>query len=214
MKRISLLCLLQAFSALAFADQAALTGWTGGTTVTAAGNDQIYGWFFDIGGSGVNVTALGVSDYDNNGLSVSHDVGIYRVSDLTLLASATVPAGLGTTPLSGFRYGTLSSAISLAPGSYVIIMTMPADNGDRQVYFADGGSVTTASPVTYVNSTISAGSALAYPPPGCTGCFKEGVFGPNFRFVVPTTGVPEPSAALWTASSVAVAALLRRRRRV
>ncbi|MBS1833530.1 MAG: hypothetical protein JST65_12475, partial [Acidobacteria bacterium] len=52
MKRLFLLCLLQAFSALAFADQAALTGWTGGTAVTANGNDQIYGWFFDIGGSG------------------------------------------------------------------------------------------------------------------------------------------------------------------
>ena len=147
MKRIFLLCLLQAFSVLAFADQVALTGWTGGT-MSSGGIRQRAGWFFDIGGSGVNVTALGVGDYDNDGLGFSHDVGIFRVSDQALLASATVPAGTGTTLLSAFRYATLSSAINLAPGSYVIIMTVPTRNRDFQTYTVDSGSITTASPVT------------------------------------------------------------------
>ncbi|MBS1831766.1 MAG: hypothetical protein JST65_03585 [Acidobacteria bacterium] len=214
MKQIFLLCLLQAFSALAFADQVALTGWTGGI-VTTFGDDTQCGWFFNIGGSGVNVTTLGVGDYQSNGLSISHDVGIFRVSDQSLLASATVPAGTGATLLSGFRYATLSSAINLAPGSYVIVMTMPSRNTDLQYFGATTGSVMMASPVTYVTSLISGGSGLGYPPAGaCIGCAKEGIFGPNFQFVPLTTGVPEPSAAaLWTASGVASALLLRRRRR-
>ncbi|MBS1831765.1 MAG: hypothetical protein JST65_03580 [Acidobacteria bacterium] len=210
MKRIVVFCLFQAFVSLAFADQVALTGWTGGLASSSAG-DQLYAWRFDIGGSGVNVTALGVGDYDNNGLSISHDVGIFRVSDQAVLASATLPDGTGTTLLSGFRYLTLTSAISLAPGSYVIVMTMPAFNADWQ--YIKTNTVTTTSPVTYLDSVLGVGSGLGYPSGGCTGCLNEGIFGPNFQFVVPTTGVPEPSAAaLWTASGVASALLLRRRR--
>ena len=72
----------------------ALQSFSGGFLATS-GSDQLYGWEFNVLSS-VNVTALGVGDNNNpTGLSISHDVGIYRVSDQTLLTLTTVPAGNG-----------------------------------------------------------------------------------------------------------------------
>jgi hypothetical protein len=169
----------------AIADTIALTDFSGGF-LTTSGGDQLYGWFFDLSAP-IDITALGVGDSGGAALAVSHDVGIFAVSDQTLLLSATVPAGSGATLLDGFRYVSATPAI-LPAGDYVIVMTMPDDNADLQS--VGNASETTSAPVTYVDSAFDSGSSLAFPTE--PGLFAIGLFGPNFTYTT-TAAIPETS---------------------
>lgn len=167
----------------------ALTGWTGGSLATS-GSDQLYGWIFDVN-TAVNVTALGAFDDDLDGNAVAHDVGIFRASDQSLVASTTIGSGSPGFLDGAFRYVPVSS-FALQVGRYVIAMTMPGANADTQVIVADLGSVTTAPEIGYVTSAFDAGSSLNFPDSGLNGIFAEGMFGPNFEFQA-AAQVPEPS---------------------
>jgi hypothetical protein len=92
--------LFLSISSLAKADTVALTSITGGILATS-GTDQLYGWIFTAN-SPITVTSLGVFDFGSNGLSVSHDVGIFDDTTRALLGSTTVPAGTGGTLIDGF----------------------------------------------------------------------------------------------------------------
>ena len=182
----------------------ALTGWTGGGGATS-GSDQLYGWLFHVN-SAVSVSALGVQDTGSDGLAVAHDVGIFRSSDQSLLASATVGAGVVGTLDAGFRYATLGSPTLLAVGDYAIVMTMPSGNADTQIIQATG--VTTVPEITWINSAFDGGSSLAYPTD--IGAFRIGMFGPNFEFAA--AAVPEPETyALMLAGLGALGFVARRR---
>jgi hypothetical protein len=172
-------------SGRAIADTIALTDFSGGFLANS-GSDQLYGWFFDLSAP-IDVTALGVGDSGGEALAVSHDVGIFAVSDQTLLLSAAVPAGSGGTLLDGFRYASVSPSI-LPAGDYVIVMTMPALNADLQSI--GNASETTSAPVTYVDSAFDSGSSLAFPTG--SGVFAIGLFGPNFTYTT-TAAIPETS---------------------
>jgi hypothetical protein len=187
------------------ADSIALSSFTGGTLATS-GSDQLYGWQFSLSSS-VDVTALGVFDSGSDGLSISHDVGIFRLSDQALLTSATVPAGTSGFLDSGFRFVSLGSDVSLAAGDYVIAMTMPVQNADTQAIQVS--SLTTTSPVTYVDSRFDGGLTLAFPT--IKGAFAPGMFGPNFEFT--GAAVPEPSTLVMALAPIATALGLMLRRR-
>ncbi|MCP5313274.1 MAG: PEP-CTERM sorting domain-containing protein [Chromatiaceae bacterium] len=161
----------------------ALTSFSGGINATS-GSDQLYGWVFDVN-SAVNVTALGAFDDDLDGMAVSHDIGIFRVSDQTLVASTTLGAGTGGFLDGDFRYGTLSSDVLLSVGRYQILMTMPSGNADLQSI--TNTVVSTAAEIDYVTSAFDEGSSLHYVT--SWGAFAEGMFGPNFQF---DAAVPEP----------------------
>jgi hypothetical protein len=180
--------LLLSFSTLASADISALNSFAGGINASS-GSDQLYGWVFTVNAP-ITVTALGVYDFTGNGLTVSHDVGIFKQSDQSLVGSTTVPAGTVGTLIDNFRYESVNP-FSLTQGdNYVIAMTMPVRNGDLQS-IADT-SVVTASQITWVTSAFDYGSSLAFPNPGNNGIFTEGMFGPNFTFET-TSVTPEPA---------------------
>lgn len=182
----------------------ALQSFSGGFNATS-GSDQLYGWIFDVNTT-IDVTALGVGDTGSDGLAISHDVGIYRESDQTLLASLTVPSGTSGTLLSGFRYSLLGSSVQLSPDRYVIVMTMPVFNGDTQSI--GNTTVGTAAEISYVTSAFDGGATLHFPSPTFNGSFAEGMFGPNFLFEA--AAVPEPASLLLIGSGV-VGLLVRRR---
>jgi hypothetical protein len=206
LKVLLLFALILATAVSAHAGTIALTGWSGGIEASAGG-DQIYGWFFTTSAA-ISVSALGVFDSGQDGLGLSHDVGIYRTSDQSLLLSATLPAGSGSTLLDGFRYIAITP-YDLPADSYVIVMTMVGGIGDRQ--YINAASATTSAPVTYDLSAFGMSSGgLAYP--GFPGVFESGMFGPNFQFDDSPGEIPEPASVLLLASGAFVLTFLRRRR--
>lgn len=183
----------------------ALQSFSGGSNATT-GPDQLYGWRFSVLSS-IDVTALGVGDTDDDGLALSHDVGIFRISDQTLLASATVPAGVGSSLLAGFRYVPIGS-VTLAPAGYVIVMTMPKSKIDVQSI--NNTTVGTAPEIAYLGSATDSSSVLAFPNPTLNGAFDEGMFGPNFQFN--GAAVPEPGSLVLALSGLAMIGWGRSRR--
>ena len=75
------------------------------------------GWSFSTT-QNVSVSALGFYDDLKNGLSASHDVGIYNASNCALLAATTVTP---SDPLTGFfRYHNIAPVTLPAGGQYLI----------------------------------------------------------------------------------------------
>ena len=203
LRAVVVIAFLLSLSSLASAGTLALTSVEG--THFTSGGDQLYGWIFSVN-TPITVTSLGVYDENSDGLSISHDVGIYRQSDQLLLGSTTVPSGTAGTLLDTFRFESVSP-FALATGTYVIVMTMPQFNSDLQV--ANATSFTTASEITYITSAFDDGSALAFPNPAFNGAFAPGMFGANFTFS--DSSVPEPST--YSALGLGLTALLLLARR-
>jgi hypothetical protein len=206
---LSVVCLLTCGMTVRSAEAGtiALQTFSGGLLANSA-SDQLYGWEFNVLTT-IDVTALGVGDNSGGPLAVSHAVGIFRDSDQALLTSTTVPAGSSATLTSGFRYVTLGTPDLLAPGLYVIVMTMPSENADTQSI--EDTSVSTAPELRWVTSEFDAGSSLAFPT--LPGVFDKGMFGPNFQFVDAATATPEPATLVLLGSGLAAAALRRRKSR-
>ena len=155
--------------------------------------DASFGWQFTLNDP-VLVTQLGVWDGlrrfgpPQGGLGESHTVTIWDLSGIAL-AQATVPVGMTATLVDDFRYVSLASPVSLAPGTYIIgayyAGTSPTPDG--AAFFANG--LTTASEVSYNAGVMWDGSGAPNTAPTED---ADGYFGPNFQF----TAVPESSASI------------------
>lgn len=101
-----------------------------------AGGDYTFGYRFSV--STTTIGSLGIFDYGKNGLSQSHEVGLWNSSG-TLLDSVTVPAGTAGTlvesqnTVDGWRFSTLSSPVELAAGDYVLGAFYQESSPDRYV---------------------------------------------------------------------------------
>ncbi|MDA8433235.1 MAG: IPTL-CTERM sorting domain-containing protein [Nitrospiraceae bacterium] len=190
-------------AASAWADTTALSfsGGSGSTWDLAT-----IGWEFTIT-SPINVTSLGVWDENGDGLTDSHQVGIWLSTGGSPLVTATVTT---TDPLSnGFRYKSISP-FTLQPGTYVIGSYMPsgADLG------SSGATFSTQAPVAYTRNLFLYDSGFTIPTDEWVG-FDGGNFGPNFQF---NTGVTVPTLNEWGMiifmifAGFASVYLLRRRR--
>ena len=81
-----------------------------------SGNYNI-GTEFTVGSNDIVVDQLGFYDKDQDGLQVSHQVGIWDVSTQSLVASTTIPSGTSA-PLDGFfRYFPLNNLVTLNANS-------------------------------------------------------------------------------------------------
>jgi hypothetical protein len=203
---LSSLLLLLPLSSFAKADTVALSSFSGGNEATS-GSDQLYGWIFTANAA-LSVTSLGVFDVDGNGLTVSHQVGIFDESTHSLLGSVTVPAGADGTLIDGFDFASVTPFSLTQGNNYVIVMTMPDGNSDFQNIQVS--SETTAPQITYVDSDFGDSSTLAFPTD--IGAFDPGIFGPNFTFASSTAATPEPSSiALLGTGLLSMASFARRR---
>ncbi len=160
--------------------------------------------------SAILVTDLGYYDYLGNGLAESHQVGIWTTSGATLLVQMTVPSGTVGTLNGGFRFAQVTSPVTLSAGTYRVggLSTGSFDP------FLIGGSVATASGVTYVRDEQIQSASLAYPTlnTGHNTPADAAIFGGNFAFTS-LTPIPEPSTAFAAAGLLGLVGGGRWRRR-
>jgi hypothetical protein len=151
--------------------------FSGGGTWTWSG--ATIGWEFSIA-SPITVSALGVWE-DGDGMSDSHDVGIWTSPGGSLIVSTTVTSANPLT--NGFRYASITPTV-LPAGSYVVGSYMPtsADLGAADASYA------TVSQVNYVQNLYLYGSGFTIPTTHWA-TYDGGNFGANFIIgqQVPTT---------------------------
>ena len=153
MKKIALACLIAITGSSGALASPAITSFN--LPSIFVGGDFVVGYQFTATDN-QNVTALGYYDQDQNGLAVSHNVGIYDIAG-NLLASSAV--GPGSYLLSGFRYVDLASAFSLNGGSQYRIAGTTASN-DGWVFQAEDIAT---NGISYGGSYFADGSSLAFP---------------------------------------------------
>lgn len=145
---------------------------------------QVWGSFEDARMAGytfhvnnrILVSRLGVYDSAMDGLTNSHQVGLWTAAG-SLLASTTVQAGTADPLFNYFRFSAIQ-AVALDPGNYVVAASMPSP-GDPQLYNPSGNS---PSDVTWVNARYAFGATFLFP----TGTNPNyGYFGGNIMYYVP-----------------------------
>ena len=108
----------------------------GGTGGTPAAN-SCHGWVFTVN-QAISVTHLGLYDGSNNGMEISHPIGVFRLSDSVLLTSGTISAGTGNVLLDGFRYVDTPD-VTLAVGETYVISYYSATDSTDLVFTAVSG---------------------------------------------------------------------------
>jgi uncharacterized protein (TIGR03437 family) len=159
------------------------------TAVVPTGGDSgtdprpfVIGYEFSVSSS-TAITALGYLDANSAGLNESHQVGIFRTSDGTLLTSATIPAGTGAKYVNGIR--TVPVSFTLAPGDYVIA-GQKTGNADFAIVRATGAS--SIPGVKYIQEREAQTSTFSMPPSNFA-ANEVGSFGPDFT-VAAASGAP------------------------
>lgn len=178
-------------------------------TDTSFAVDGVYGYSFTVGDTALEVSALGIYDYQADGLLSDHEVGLYT-SDGLLVASVSLEAGASSG--ESFVYVSLSTPIILsADAEYVVAATyLRGTAGDPTAYANDRfcfatfdttwENVASYGTALFTNET----SSLVFPT-GQSDSAYGGFIGPNMI----VAAVPEPS---WTvAAGLAVGLLVLRR---
>ena len=170
-----------------------ITGGSGGTPVA----DSVHGWEFTVN-TDIILTHLGLFDLDLDGFILDYDIGLFRLSDGTLLASGTMSAGTGDPLIDNFRYIDVVDVPLVTTENYVLSYYTAFDGSDFVVTNATGEVF--APEVNWISGRFGGNAGGLIIPPNSTG---DDRYGPNFQFV------PTPGAIFL----FAVAGLAARRRR-
>jgi hypothetical protein len=154
---------------------------------------------FTVGSSAIQLTRLGVYDGLGDGLSSSHQVGVWRTSDQSPVGTATVPAGTDAVLISDWRFVDVIPITLDANTTYRIaaLESSPADGNPF------GGIISLGSGIASATNGSVYLNGFGYPSLGNS---SLRVFA-NAEFSV----VPEPGTA--ALGALAGLTLLRRRRR-
>ena len=184
--------------------------------------NNAFGWRFTPTRD-IDVSELGFFDATSlpggtgAGLSQSHDVGIYRVSDSNLLASVTVPAGTNASLEGNFRYEPLAAPLWLTGGvTYVaaayVLSASPDGIGAAtnwpmapEITYANVPLPTVANPTFgtsqyLVSAHGSTPSGLTYP--GVAQSQILPCFAANFRFTSLVTPPPQLTSLVIQSNAV------------
>jgi hypothetical protein len=202
------LILLTAITALAvngpaYGQSPVVAGFTGGSSFGifyADSTGDVVGFRFTADSDGF-VTDLGVLDDPADGvLDSSHEVGLWRNSDMALLASASVSSS--DTLMDGFYYQSITPVAVTSGTEYTLGAMYTATDNDSYI----------SSPATVTLDGISSTNGV-FPPAGDLGFVYPASdstnlarLGPNAKFII-----PEPATASLMGIALAVACLFRRR---
>ena len=207
-------CVLAALATSgAFAQNPAINSWTGGSLfATYHGNTtgDVVGFRFTMVNTmladSLGIYCGGATGAPDGSIAFDHQVGIWRDSDQSLVASATVLAG---TSVDAFGFGYVGIApVQLDAGSSYTLGAMYVSLEPGDGYISSATSVSTSSDITFLGAVrpelVSMG--FAYPTNFTAGA--NGRFGPNMTM----TAVPEPGTLVAIAFGLGAFALARRRR--
>jgi hypothetical protein len=158
------------------------------------------------------VTALGFYDDKGNGLTQSHEVGVFNQSGMLVGAAAVTPSDALT---GHFRYAPIPGLLLQANQVY----TIAAVTGQENYTWAPTGFHTDPR-ITYLSDEYTPSSTLTFPTNsvGYTNLNGAGFFGPDFLIAAGASTnaahAPEPtSLTLLALGAVGVGACAWRRRR-
>jgi hypothetical protein len=138
-------------------------------TVDSTNNAWSLGFAFQVN-SPISVDGLSFYDDAKNGLTQTHDVGLWTAAG-TLIASTTVPDGTAA-PLDGFFRVQSVTPFILPAGDYVVA----AETGDEN-YTYDPTGFSTIPQVSFLNDLYILSPTLAFPDSNIEGTI--GYFGAN-----------------------------------
>jgi hypothetical protein len=167
-------------------------GFLGGTT----GNTTL-GYDFTVGSSAIELAALGVWDWNQDGLADAHTVSLWDTAG-NLLASAAISPGTVNPLVGEFRYATIIPIILSAGTTYVFGATYVDHDADPVIGNVSGDQATFDPAVSPGNARKPTSGGFVFPNDTSAG---PGSFvGPNAQF----RSVPEPgSTALLLGLAVA-----------
>jgi hypothetical protein len=200
-------------------------GGSGAFSQFPSTQDGVVGFDFTVGSQNVLVTGLGVLDLDvfsaGNGLAFSHTVSIWANGGVSLLGSATVPAGVSAPLVNSFRFVDLASPIQLTAGeTYTLGAYFPVNSSGtiapdifRSNLVPEMQSLISGD-FTFERGRIGFGSGFPTITP--TGSNNGTPIGPNLQYSISTAPatVPEPSSLLLCAIGLGLAGCIRRRYRL
>jgi Domain of unknown function (DUF4082) len=171
----------------------------GGLENVNYGANVTIGWAFTLS-SPQTVTDLGYYDGSDPGLIDPHPVGIWDGAG-NLLASTTVPAGVGGTSVSGFRFVPIAPLL-LGPGLFTIGGYANATSPDPfRLPVPSGATISGLSIVT--SDLFTRADALSRPATQADALTAFGAFGPDF-LVSAVTEIPEPGGIVTTLVGLAI----------
>ena len=160
--RIVRLVTLTLFATASSAAWAQTTGWTVAPPFNSNSPTGVQGTEFTPGPD-ILVTDIGWFDdtaASPDGLAVAHEVGIFNAATMSLIVSATIPAGTGAPKIDEFRFAPIAP-LQLAGGvTYVIAGVADGDPGHVTL----GGAGLTVDPdLTLGDWRSEPGTALTFP---------------------------------------------------
>lgn len=170
-------------------------------TVDFSNFTDLDGWQFTVNNN-ITVDSLGFYDNPANGITQSHDIGIYNVATQSLVVSGTVSPSV---PYSNwFNWNSVTPTVLTAGQTYDIVAIVGNDN---RTWNPNGFTVDPN--ITYVRNVWSDGvSSLSFPV--STDGNPNGYFGPNFG--ISTSTVPLPPSVIMFASGLLGLGVFRRKK--
>ena len=130
--------------------------------------DATVGYRFGVLDQDVQVTRLGFFDYLDDGLTYSHEIGIWATTGGAPLATATIAAGTGAALEAGFRWMNLLAPLNLTAGTdYVLGATVVGGDDIFDIFPSEadidlGFSVSTPSALVTFGPGLNAADPFSW----------------------------------------------------